>query len=320
VGEDGGAQYPIGTKGGAEQVTMSLAQMPQHTHALTGGNNAPMVSSKPGTQPDPTATVNTLAAFSNADPALVNNAYNNANPDVALNTGTGGGVTGTLQPAGAGQPFSVIQPILDIVYAICAYPIDYNSTPVMGEIGLFATTALNDDSQDWLQCYGKMLPCGAYGALSSLLGNAFGGDGYNSFALPDLRGAVPIHMGQGPGLSNRQFGQKGGNAATILSHVQLPQHKHNITVSSQGSIMVSNQPGTSSQPTAAANTIGAATEPTLTAVNNAYNNETPDTLWNTGGQHTTIAFAGGNTPVSLMQPYMPLGYYINISGEYPVRQ
>jgi len=79
----------------------------------------------------------------------------------------------------------------------------------------------------WALCNGQLLPINQNQALFSLLGTTFGGDGRVNFALPDLRGQTPIHVGQGHGL-----GEKGGTQAVTLSIAQLPTHTHVAQASS----------------------------------------------------------------------------------------
>ncbi len=103
-------------RGGGEYVTMTVDQLPAHTHAMqavTGGNI--MASSQPGINPGPDATHNTIAAASNPS-SNPDNAYNNLAPDTAWNTGSS---PTTVSNAGGGQPFSIMQPYLAIAYFIC---------------------------------------------------------------------------------------------------------------------------------------------------------------------------------------------------------
>jgi len=62
------------------------------------------------------------------------------------------------------------------------------------------------------------------------LGTTYGGDGRTTFALPDLRGRAPIHFGNGPGLSNRNIGQKGGSETNTITISNLPSHNHTIII------------------------------------------------------------------------------------------
>lgn len=103
---------------------------------------------------------------------------------------------------------SIILPA--IVQTENALPISKNTAgaePLLGEIILFAG---NFAPRGWAFCDGQLLAVSNYSALFSLLGTTYGGDGRTTFALPDLRGRVPVHAGRGPGLPNMNQGQKGG--------------------------------------------------------------------------------------------------------------
>lgn len=95
--------------------------------------------------------------------------------------------------------------------------------PYVGEIMLFAGSY---DPQGWEYCNGQLLNINDYQALYSLIGTTYGGDGQTTFALPDLRGRAPRHIGQGPGLSNYTMGQTGGTSAATVPSAQLPAHTH----------------------------------------------------------------------------------------------
>jgi microcystin-dependent protein len=83
----------------------------------------------------------------------------------------------------------------------------------------------------WALCNGQLLPISQNQALFSLLGTTFGGNGQTSFALPDLRDRVPIHMGQGPGLLPRPLGERLGEAFHTLTLAELPAHSHGVRAS-----------------------------------------------------------------------------------------
>jgi microcystin-dependent protein len=68
-------------------------------------------------------------------------------------------------------------------------------------------------------------------ALFALLGTIYGGNGRTTFGLPDLRGRVPIHVGQGPGLTNRRLGERGGAEDVTLAIVEMPEHRHQAMAS-----------------------------------------------------------------------------------------
>jgi len=98
-------------------------------------------------------------------------------------------------------------------------------TPFIGEIRMFAG---NFAPRGWALCNGQILPVSQNDALFSLFGTIYGGDGRTTFALPDLRGRVPIHWGNGPGLTSRRIGEKGGAERVTLTADQLPSHKHTL--------------------------------------------------------------------------------------------
>src|SRR5262245_49113254 len=97
------------------------------------------------------------------------------------------------------------------------------SEPFLGEIRMFAG---NFPPKDWAFCDGRILPIAQYTALFSLLGNNYGGDGKTNFGLPNLTDRVPMHWGQGTGLSNRNPGDTGGSNLVALTSDQMAQHQH----------------------------------------------------------------------------------------------
>lgn len=99
----------------------------------------------------------------------------------------------------------------------------------LGEIRIFAG---NFAPQGWLFCQGQLLAINQNNALYALLGTTYGGDGQNTFGLPDLRGRAIVGAGQGPGLSPYQIGQAAGQESVTLTTPQLPVHQHPV----QGSV------------------------------------------------------------------------------------
>ncbi|MEM7116763.1 MAG: tail fiber protein [Chloroflexota bacterium] len=103
------------------------------------------------------------------------------------------------------------------------------TTPFIGEIRMFAGTYA---PVGWAICDGRIINVSDNDALFSLLGTKYGGNGRTTFGLPDLRGRLPMHFGQGPGRTNRPIGQQiGSETATIANVSQLPAHSHNIPAS-----------------------------------------------------------------------------------------
>lgn len=108
-------------------------------------------------------------------------------------------------------------------------PTAHAQEPFLGEVRMFAG---NFAPRGWALCEGQLLPISQNDALFSILGTIYGGDGRTTFALPDLRGRVPVHPGTGPGLSSVTLGQRFGSE-TIS---QVPSHTHTLQVSTgQGS-------------------------------------------------------------------------------------
>jgi microcystin-dependent protein len=143
----------------------------------------------------------------------------------------------------------------------------------------------------WALCNGQTLPINQNQALFSLLGTTFGGNGQTTFALPDLRGRVPIHEGDG-----HTLGEKGGEQAHTLSLAELPQHIHSMN----GSTVAS---GGTDNPTN--NFLGSAS--------NLYHTPASLTTMNPG----TIANAGGSQAHLNMMPFLTLSFCIALQGIFP---
>jgi microcystin-dependent protein len=103
------------------------------------------------------------------------------------------------------------------------------SEPFIGEI---RTVGFNFAPRGWAMCDGQLLAITQNTALFSLLGTTYGGDGRTTFGLPDLRGRVAVHPGNGPGLPPVSWGQKAGSPTTTLSAANLPAHTHDVRGSS----------------------------------------------------------------------------------------
>jgi microcystin-dependent protein len=101
--------------------------------------------------------------------------------------------------------------------------------PFIGEVRMFAGTYA---PMGWVLCNGQLLPIQQNQALFALLGVNYGGDGVTTFGVPDLRGRLPMHWGNGPGLSPRVQGQYGGTESVTLNATQMPAHTHALLASS----------------------------------------------------------------------------------------
>ena len=102
--------------------------------------------------------------------------------------------------------------------------------PFIGQIIMFGG---NFAPRGWALCDGSLLSIAQWSALFSILGTSYGGDGRTTFGLPDLRGRVPMHAGNGPGLTSRRLGEKGGNENNTLSITQIPPHNHSVSLSAK---------------------------------------------------------------------------------------
>ena len=169
------------------------------------------------------------------------------------------------------------------------------STPFLGEIKLFGG---NFAILGYAFCRGQLLSIAQNDALFSLLGTTYGGDGVNTFGLPDLRGRLPIGQGTGPGLSPRTVGQVGGSETVTLTAGQMASHNHPVVCSTGA--------GTSGVPTGnfwAANA----------NASSAQFAAAPDTLMN----GASLSSTGGNQPHDNMMPILALNFIIAINGIYP---
>ena len=166
--------------------------------------------------------------------------------------------------------------------------------PFIGQIMVFAG---NFAPQGWAQCNGQLMPISQYDALFSLIGTTYGGDGQTTFALPDLRSRVPIHQGQGAGLSNYSLGENGGAEAVTLLTTQLPVHTHPA--------MGNSDAGTNTDPTGGV----WASSPTNMYIAGA--------SANTNMNPTSISGSGGGQPHDNMLPFVTLNFCIALEGIYP---
>lgn len=178
---------PLGLKTGAENVTLTAAQMPSHSHSL------------------PPTTLQTGNAGGGQ-------AHPNVQPSLALNYIIA--LQGTFPSRTAGDPGTKDPP---------AKPAGVE--PFLGEIYLFGG---NFAPRGYAFCDGQLLSINQNPALFAILGTTYGGDGRTTFALPDLRGRVPIGPGTGPGLTTVQLGEKFGVEAVSLGVAQLPGHVHDV--------------------------------------------------------------------------------------------
>jgi microcystin-dependent protein len=182
-----------------------------------------------------------------------------------------------------------------LLVAVPAATAQVGGQPYVGEILL---AGFNFAPNGWALCQGQLMPISQNTALFSLLGTNFGGDGKTTFALPDLRGRSAISSGQGPGLSNYDLGQTGGEETVTLLVSQIPAHTH----TAMGSTNIANLAG------AGGNTW--ATQSLL----NIYSGSSDSNM--AGG---AVAPTGSNLPHDNLSPYLTLNYIIALQGIFPSR-
>jgi microcystin-dependent protein len=178
--------------------------------------------------------------------------------------------------------------------------------PFIGTICLFG---FNFPPRFWAFCNGQLLSIAQNTALFSLLGTTYGGNGQTTFALPDLRGRVPIQHGQGPGLSNYFLGQQGGAEASTLTVNQMPGHAHALTAQQA----VATSAGTTPDPTGNILAAPASSIPQYAAPGAATGTSASDSI--TG----STSLVGGSQPHALLQPYLALNFSIALSGIFPTQ-
>ena len=165
--------------------------------------------------------------------------------------------------------------------------------PFYGEIRLMS---FDFAPRGWALCNGQLLPINQNQALFTLLGTNFGGNGQTTFGLPDLRGRVPIHVGNGHELGDGWWGEQGEQAHT-LSIAELPQHAHALNASRTNAS--SNDP----------------TNRVLAQSNNIYHSATSLTALSPA----SVSNTGGNQAHPNMQPFLVISFCIALQGIFPTR-
>jgi len=176
--------------------------------------------------------------------------------------------------------------------------------PFLGQLQAFG---FDFPPRGWAFCNGQLLPIAQNTALFALLGTFYGGDGRSNFALPDLRGRVPIHFGSDANGNSYALGQTGGVENVTLTLVELPAHSHSFSGTSAPANVkrpVANAAyaqSTLAGPISPGNSFYAASE-SLVAIN-----------------PNTVAVAGGGQPHDNLQPYLVLNWCIALQGIFPPR-
>lgn len=165
------------------------------------------------------------------------------------------------------------------------------SQPFVGEIRMFAG---NFAPAGWMFCAGQLLPISQFETVFTLIGTTYGGDGQTTFALPDLRGRLPVHQGNG-----FVIGENGGAETVTINTTSMPAHSHPFV-------------GTQTTATGtvpAGNVLAGSTGATVSP----YGTDAPLT----GLAPQSMATVGGNQPHSNLQPYLCVNFIISMFGVFP---
>ena len=169
------------------------------------------------------------------------------------------------------------------------------STPFVGEIKLFGGGFA---PLGWAPCDGRLLQINNHDALFALIGTTYGGDGQTTFAVPDLRGRVPVHQGAGPGLGgNVSLGEKGGAESVTLAPSSMPTHNHGF--------VASQNPGSTTNPPS--NVVA------QIPLGSVYIQDAPSVQL----ASQSVPPTGGSQPHENMQPFLVITFIIALEGLFP---
>jgi microcystin-dependent protein len=176
------------------------------------------------------------------------------------------------------------------------------ANPFVAEIRAFG---FNFPPNGWAQCDGQLLPISQNTALFSLLGTTYGGDGKSNFALPNLQGSVPMHAGQGPGLTPRFLGERSGSDTVTLLSSEMAAHPHNV----QCSVVNTGQVNT------AAGNVPARVVTTGPSPVNVYTTPPANAQFNL----RVISVMGSGFPHNNDMPTLVMNFCIAMQGVFPPR-
>jgi len=180
------------------------------------------------------------------------------------------------------------------------------SQPYVGQI---MYTGFNFAPANWLPCDGSLQSISNYTVLFDVIGTTYGGDGQNTFAVPDMRGRAPVHQGSN-GVSNYLLGQVGGAETATLNITQMPQHSHSLSFKAP-------LPAASAVANSA---VPAAHLPANTGRNLNYSTSAPDVSLGVSvslSSSGSTGLTGGNQPFSILQPYLAVNCAIAAFGVFP---
>ena len=171
------------------------------------------------------------------------------------------------------------------------------SDPFIGEIRMFGGSFA---PAGWAFCNGQLMPISQNDALFTLIGTTYGGDGPETFGIPDLQGRVPMHSGQGPGISqNYVLGEKGGVESVTLTTQQTPIHNHAFVASGDPANQIAGTNGVCAAAVAQEYLYAGAPNVNLTA--------------------QMVQPVGGSQPHENLQPYLAISFILSLFGIFPTQ-
>lgn len=174
--------------------------------------------------------------------------------------------------------------------------------PYVGEIRIFAG---NFPPAGWAMCDGQLMQISENETLFNLIGTTFGGDGQVTFAMPDLRGRIPIHQGTGTGLTTRTLGESIGVETVTLTQTQIPDHTHSFQA-------------TTALATATAPTGAMLATPSSPTTGYLYLSGTASgTVNNAAPAADAVGSTGSGQPHDNLMPYLGVNYIISLFGIFP---
>ena len=283
MGTLAGNTFTLAEQAGVEEVTLTTQQIPIHTHPASCDDPA---TPNAGNSPTPGSHI----WASQSATGIYEPVFDAQNPQVTMNANA-------ALPAGVSQPHENMTPFLVVNFIISLFGIfptqgggGPGDEPFLGELKIFS---FNFAPGGWAMCNGQFLPINQNQALFSLLGTMYGGNGQTTFALPNLQGRTPIHVGG-------QFtqGQSAGEIAHTLNLSEMPQHTH----PPQGNDGTAN----TSDPTNNFWSNGG---------DNVYSSNAPNNTMKVG----LISNVGGSQAHNNMSPYLVLNFCVALQGIFPSR-
>ena len=292
------SDYALGQAGGEVTVVLTAPEMPSHNHPFNAANTQATNASPEGNQLarawKALARTDSVVSFYSSDPG-------NARTALAPNA---------VAANGSGQPHNNLQPYLTLNFCIATQGISPGeAAPVRQAFcGELAICAFENPPAGWALCQGQLLSVMENQELYSLIGPMYGGDGIRNFALPDLRGRVPLNV------SGESFtlGQIGGQPAHALSAAEMPSHSHALMADA-----ISTSAGSMPSPAAVlGRSLGAVVPGNTPFTGDLYNTAPANAIL--AGQ--SFGATGGGQPHPNMMPSLALNFCICLSGPFPSRQ